>query len=471
MFCCCAGMYAQTTFVDTSKVVSKLPVADTGSLISPSPRPFVIDSIVIDGIKKTKSYIVLRELPFHSGDSIYLPELVKAFETARRQLYNTSLFVSVVVALKAFRGHAVDVLIEVRERWYIFPLPYFRPIDRNLTEWGNRGYALNRVNYGFKLTHNNFTGRNDKLKVWLITGYTHQVQFQYEQPYVDKSLKHGYKVGFIYAYNKEINYNTTDNKQAFTDTLERGVKRISGNVDYTYRPGLRTFHDVRLSVTRLQVDSQVLALNPQYLNNSHSTIVYPELSYTLSYFNVDYNYFPLTGWMGEAGFLKKGISSDMNMWQITGKLTKGWQLLRKTYFGTQWYGTLRFPFDQPFINQRLFGYGDLYMRGLERYVIDGVAAYMAKNSLRRELVRFDLPTHLKSNTYATIPFRIYARAFGDLGYVYNKNITQNSLTNRWLYTGGVGIDIVSIYDCIFRFDYSFNQLGQKGIFLHIKNDF
>ncbi len=461
-------LFAQPAVTD-SVVTTVLPLADT--LLPRGDQPFVIGNIIIEGNKKTKSYIVLREVPFRSGDSIYLPDLVKAFEVARRQLYNTSLFTGVVVALKSFRGYAVDVLIQVKERWYIFPLPYLKPIDRNLTEWARRGYGLDRVNYGFKFNYNNFTGRNDKLKIWLITGYTQQIQFQYEQPYADRTLKHGYRIGFTYAFNKEINYGTANNQQAFTDSLGRGTRRISGNIDYTFRPGLRTFHAVRLSLTRQEVDSQVLVLNPKYFNTSRNVILYPELSYTLSYFNTDYNYFPLTGWMGEAGILKRGVSREMNMWQVSGKLTKGWEVLRKTYFGWQGYGVLRFPFDQPFINQRLFGYGDIYLRGLERYVIDGVAAFMAKNAIRRELVRFSVPTYLKSVAHERVPFRIYARVFGDMGYVYNKNITQNSLTNRFLYTTGAGFDVVSFYDFIFRFDYSFNQLGQKGIFLHVRNDF
>ena len=39
------------------------------------------------------------------------------------------------------------------------------------------------------------------------------------------------------------------------------------------------------------------------------------------------------------------------------------------------------------------------------------------------------------------------------------------------FVGGAGIDIVTFYDLSFKFDYSFNQLGQNGLFLHIRNDF
>ena len=439
------------------------------------PTPFIVGKIYIEGNKRTKSYIIERELPFKPGDSIYLTDLVNGFEIARRQLFNTSLFNEVIVSLKSFRGYVVDVNIEVKERWYIFPLPYVKPVDRNLSEWSKQGYSTDRLNYGFKFTWYNFTGRNDKLRLWLITGYTRQLQFQYDQPYADKTLKHGYRIGFTYSSNKEINYLTTDNQQRYIDTLHEGLKRYNGYVEYQYRPGLRTWHNFRISYTKQIVDTGLLSYSPKYFGGNTTTISYPELSYTLKYVNVDYIHFPLTGVQAEASLLKRGFDSKNNMWELSGRFSKGWKLAKKLYFGWQGNGVVRVPFDQPYINQRLFGYGDLYLRGLERYVIDGVAAAMSRQTLRREIVRFSIPTFIKSRSHDKIPFRIYARTFADLGYAYNRdkmqNTLNNSLVNKTLYTYGAGVDIVTFYDFIFRFDYSFNQLGQKGLFLHIKNEF
>lgn len=463
---CCAVSLAQPSGSDTTQPYNSGRYIDKAQ-----PTPFIVGKIYIEGNKRTKSYIVERELPFRSGDSIYLPDLVSGFEIARRQLFNTGLFNEVIVSLKAFRGYTVDVNIELKERWYIFPLPYVKPVDRNLVEWGKQGYSTDRINYGFKFTWYNFTGRNDKLRLWLITGYTKQLQFQYDQPYADKTLKHGYRLGFTYSSNKEINYSTIDNQQQFIDSLKDGTQKYSGYVDYTYRPGLRTFHAFRLAYTKQTVDSQVLSLNPKYYGLNKTSIEYPELSYTLNYVNVDYIHFPLTGIQTEISLLKRGFHADNNMWQFTGKFFKGWKMGKKFYFGWQANGVVRLPFDQPYINQRLFGYGDLYLRGLERYVIDGVAAVLTRQTFRRELFRFSIPTFIRSRTHDKIPFRIYARTFGDLGYAWNKNMLNNSLVNKMLYTGGFGVDMVTFYDFIFRFDYSFNQLGQKGLFLHIKNEF
>ena len=452
-------------FADTTPVYNSPVVYDKNY-----STPFVMGEIFVEGNKRTKDYIIQRELPFKPGDSIFLPDLVKAFEIARQQLFNTGLFNEVVVSLKSFRGYHVDVNISVKERWYIFPIPYVKPVDRNLSEWAKQGFGLDRVNYGFKFTHYNFSGRNDKLRLWLITGYTKQIQFQYEQPYADKTLKHGYRLGFMYSSNREVNYKTADNEQVFVDTFASGIKQWSANIDYIYRPGLRTFNNVRLAITNMQVDTAIIGLNPKYFPGGRNSITYPEISYTVNYYKVDYIHFPLTGWMGEAGFLKRGFSKQMNLWQLSGRVTKAWELSKKNYLMWQAYGVIRVPFDQPYINHRLFGYGELYLRGLENYVIDGVAGFMTRQSYRRELFRFNVPTFLKSKSHDRIPFRIYARAFVDAGYAYNKSFPVNSLVNRMLYTTGLGVDIVTFYDLILRIDYSFNQLGQNGLFLHIKND-
>ena len=471
LLCYVAYVHAQPAPVDsTSQALPNVTNVTSGTNNNYN-TPFVVGDIIIEGNKKTKPYIIERELPFKTGDSIYLPDLVKGFEISRQQLINTSLFNEVVISLKSFRGYVVDILIQVKERWYIFPLPYLKPIDRNLNEWAKQGYGLDRVNYGFKFTYNNFTGRNDKLKLWLITGYTQRIEFQYDQPYADKSLKHGYRVGFSYSFNREINYATIDNQQVFVDSLRNGIRQWAGHIDWTYRPGLRTVHSFSLSYTHQEVDSGITYLNPKYYNYGRTSVSFPELVYNINYVNVDYRAFPLTGWQAEGTIVKRGFNNAMNMWQMSANATKGWALTKKDFFSWNGVGMLRFPFNQPYINQRMFGYGSMYLRGLENYVIDGSAGILTRQSYRHQLAKFSVPTYLKSKSHDHIPFRIYARLFGDLGYSYNKNFTNNSLTNRTLYTYGAGVDVVSFYDFVLRLDYSFNQLGQKGLFLHIKNDF
>lgn len=406
-----------------------------------------------------------------------LSDLVSRFNYSRNQLYNTRLFNDVIIAIKGFNGYTADVQIDLKERWYIFPLPYLKPVDRNLSAWADRGYSLSRLNYGLKFSWYNFTGRNDKLKLWLITGYSRQLQFSYEQPYADKKLKSGFSVGLSYARFKEINAFTLKNEQYFINIDSLSIarnylnKQWNVNVGYSYRPGLRTKHMVRFGFSYNKIDSTIAAANPKYFSNNKAAIYYPELSYTITYNNIDYIAYPLKGFLGEAGFTKRGINSDMNLWELYTKDTWAQAIARKCWYNLSVYGSLKLPFDQPFFNSHQLGYGDLYLRGLEKYVVDGVAAALVRNTVKREIANFIVPTYLRSRSHDVIPFKIFLKAYGDLGYVYNKNFPGNSLVNQMLYTAGAGLDVVTLYDFVFRVEYSFNQLGQKGLFLHIKNDF
>ena len=66
---------------------------------------------------------------------------------------------------------------------------------------------------------------------------------------------------------------------------------------------------------------------------------------------------------------------------------------------------------------------------------------------------------------------IFAKTFGDLGYAYNKKAYQGYFNNRLLYSGGFGIDILTLYDINLRLEYSFNQLSENGLFLHTQGGF
>ena len=438
---------------------------------------FVIGEILIAGNRKTKNYIIERELPFKRGDSVFLPQLVKDFVQARDRIINTRLFIDVVISLKGFRGYMADIQIDVKERWYIFPIPYIKPVDRNFTAWADQHYSLSRFDYGLKYSHFNFTGRNDNLRVWLLTGYTQQVELAYDQPYADKSLKHGFGLGFNLADNKEINVITRNNQQQFInrDSIPNASSflrySLSGSLRYYYRPGLKTRHGFRLSLYRVMIDSSVLAYNPHYFNYNQTRVVYPEISYVINYNNIDYPPYPLQGFLVESGLTHRGINADMNLWLLYVKTTNAWPIGERTNFVTQNMGVLKLPLNQPYYNQQLFGYGDMYLRGLERYVVDGVVGYMSRNTLLRELFNFSLPFIQSSWSHDRIPIRIYAKSYVDYGYAVNQTFKDNSLVNRFLYTGGFGVDVVTFYDLVFRFECSVNQLGEKGFFFHIRNDF
>ncbi len=472
-FACCHSLLAQHSGegdmlqIDQSKNDSVVLNND----IPPGEKAFTVRNIVVVGNKKTKRDIILREIPFKEGDEYLLQNLVERFEVARRQLMNTTLFHEAIVALKSFEGYDIDVLVEVKERWYIFPVPYFKPVDRNLNQWlVEQNGSLSRVNYGAKLLYNNVTGRNDKLKVWVINGYTKQLAFNYDRLYIDKQMKWGLNTAFVIGRNRELNYTTFNDKQNFLKTDGYIRNFMAATAELTYRKAIKTRHRFGAAYTIEEVADTVLKLNPDYFKYGKYRVEFPEIYYGMTYYDVDYIPYPTKGYAADIKISKKGFTRFYNLFQLTAKGSANWHVGKRSFFSLNGYGTVKLPFKQPYFNQRLLGYNDIFMQGYEYYVIDGVAGAYLKASLARRIVAFNVKIPgTKKLAPQKIPFNIYGRIFGNTGYTYHPNpVINNNLSNKMLCSGGIGIDIVTIYDFTFRIDWSFNQLGQNGIFLHKK---
>jgi hypothetical protein len=286
-------------------------------------------------------------------------------------------------------------------------------------------------------------------------------------------MKWGGKLGVSLGKNREVNYNTINDKEVFLKDTNNFIHSFfNANVEVTYRRAIKTRHRFGIGYTEERVEDTIVALNPKYFTLGRNHIRYPEIYYTMNYFDVDYIPYPLKGFEAQIKLNKKGFNHIVNVWQLDLSTGNFWQLFPKTYLSVNTVSTLKLPFRQPFFNSRLMGYGEMFMQGYEYYVVDGVAGTCVKTTLSKKLFDFSVPMHVtKKQTIDRVPFRIFARIYGNAGYVYNPSPGLNSLSNKMLYSGGFGLDIVTIYDVAIKLDFSFNQLGQNGLYLHRNDNF
>ncbi|MCC6760593.1 MAG: hypothetical protein IT252_05225 [Chitinophagaceae bacterium] len=430
-----------------------------------------IRSISIVGNRVTREAIVYREVAIRSGINYTNADLEKKMRLTKEQLMNTTLFVSVELRRVPAGDGFCDVQIVVSERWYLFPLPYFKVVDRNWNVWINDYKAsLDRTLFGVKIAHNNTTGRNDKMNVWIIGGYTQQVEFKYQLPYVDKKMEKGFTVGMNYGRNREINYATDSNKQLFKSLPSFGRDYLRVEAAFSYRKGSQKRFYLRSIFGWEKIDTAFFNLNPNYLNGQLSAS-YLDIIANYQYFNVDYIPFPLRGWYIDMNASHR-FSKALGMSQIGGRALATWEFLPKTYINFQTAFAYTLQRQQAYFNNRMMGYGSLYMQGLEYNVIDGTFGIMGRTTLRRKLFSTTFKGPEKWKTYSRIPFTFYLKGYGNLGYVYDKvpGVT-NFMNNRLLRTAGFGLEIASIYDAVLKLEYSFNQFGQSGFFIHTSADF
>jgi outer membrane protein assembly factor BamA len=438
-----------------------------------------ISSIKIIGNKKTKGYIILREIQFKEGDILPKNKLAEIFKQARTQVYNTNLFIEVKIDSTVIDDKNLQVNVAVKERWYIFPTPQFSLVDRSYKEWINTFNAdLNRVVYGIDFTHYNFSGRRDQLSITGITGYARNLSFSYSSPYSNSKLTEGFSVSASYTQNREVGFKTSYNNKPLVFNkgkaliyTNEGFVRDNYQLDgsYSWRRGFFKRTGVSLGLNYLSLNDSIanIKYNPNYFGNSNTKQFYTDITFGVAYANTDKNAYPLKGLIYNFGISKRGFgfSDGINSTTLYGSFSKYISHKNNFYSSIKSSAILKVPFEQAYINQRAIGYGNLRLRGLELFVIDGVAAFTTNYTFSKKLFAFKIPVPFKIKALPYIPFSFFAKTYTDVGFSYIPTKYNTRLNNRLLYTGGFGLDVLSIYDIVLKVEYSFNQLGQNGVFL------
>jgi outer membrane protein assembly factor BamA len=234
VLCCVAGSFsnvrANHTFAaDTIKRNPKNILRDTSRYVA-------VNRVLIIGNKRTKNSIISRELTLKPGDIVWHADLVDILEKDKRKLFNLHLFHTATIRILDAGIGSIDLLVEVEERWYVFPIPIFRLSDRNFNEWWeNYNHDFDRVNYGLKWYQYNMWGRNHTLLLTAQFGFQRRFEFVYRVPYLNKQQKQGLIFEMDYIDSKNIADSTVNHKLDFFrhDRILRKTKGMG--LTYTYR--------------------------------------------------------------------------------------------------------------------------------------------------------------------------------------------------------------------------------------------
>ncbi|MEZ5146307.1 MAG: hypothetical protein R2759_04260 [Bacteroidales bacterium] len=159
----------------------------------------IIHSLSFSGNNITRERIIQREIVFHAGDTLSLPELQEQTEQSRKNLVNTSLFNFVTSDILFIEGRTSNC----RRFLYIYRTlvhmasAHFEFADRNFNEWLKKK-DWNRLNYGMFLTWNNFRGRREKVVVYTRFGYDENYNISYQIPYINKKQTLGLALPVVF---------------------------------------------------------------------------------------------------------------------------------------------------------------------------------------------------------------------------------------------------------------------------------
>lgn len=439
-----------------------------------SQQVYYIDTIEIEGNKKTKNNIILREFVKKQGDTVAANRLDYVIQRSQQNIFNTNLFVFDTVYFEKIDSNKIKLHTHLRERWYIWPVPIFEIQDRNFNTWWQTK-DLFRINYGMVIDHENFTGRKDKFSIVIQRGYSEKYGIVYRKPYINTQQTIGFRTSFFFKQANETQYNTIYNKPIFyRDYNKHIVQLIQAKLSFTYRKKFFDSHTLEAAYNYWYLNDTLIRLNASMLGEENAnTLQYFYLYYAYSFNNTDIQYYPLKGWAAGFSITKNGLGlpvENIDNFFVFGALKKftpftPWLNIANALY-IKWTDNRKIPY---FFN-RTMGYGNNVVRGYEYYVIDGQQSFMTKNALRFRIIKphvFNIKW-LKIPQFNTIPFYMYFNLIFDAAYVQDRFYYQNNfLNNRWIYGYGAGLDFITYYDLVFRIEGAINHLGEAGIYLHL----
>ncbi|MBK9016723.1 MAG: BamA/TamA family outer membrane protein [Saprospiraceae bacterium] len=370
--------------------------SDTTQILKSSnpqaPDFATIHHIYVEGNRRTKSSIILRELDFNLRDTIHLATLASRLQQNEFNILNTGLFTSTTITYKDWVGatNEISLLITVKESWYIFPFPILELADRNFNVWWDTyDHSLRRLNYGVRFYHNNLTGRKDQLKAVVQQGFTKKYELVYTLPFINRKKTMGLNLNLLHTREKEIGYTTADNELIFSRNSDQLLlRRFRVGAGVQLRRRLDITHRWNLSFHQNFIDETVRTeLNNDFFLGSKEQR-FAAASYQLVVDKRDIRPYPMHGYYIESNVSRKGIGPSVGMDALD--LDASWQQFFS--FGKKWstgyvlkgkVGLLRDQ--QPYYGSQALGYEPDFIRGYEYYVVDGLDYGYNKSILRYRL--------------------------------------------------------------------------------------
>jgi outer membrane protein assembly factor BamA len=441
-----------------------------------------IRTVLIAGNVRTRSQIIIRELAFREGSKVALTDTGTMVRNSANLIFNTRLFIYTIVDLLPLAPPGtcpMPVLVQVivKERWYFFPFPIIDLADRSINEWiYNRGASLSRLVFGLQADVYNVRGRNETLRLMGQIGFVQKFQASYSIPYLTRRQREGLNLEALYYNYRQAAIFSDGNRQFFySPSSGVGIERWLAQTTFSLRNGFYSYQNITAGFARWYASDSILSRSPKYFNNGSRFQRYALLRYSFTHDRRDIRQYPLRGYYGQLNLEQLGIfpSDEVHISTAKIEIAKYTPLAGRFFIANGAQFTASIPMNQPYNLTRGQGFGQSFVRGYEKYVLEGAVHGVLKNTLRYLLFSrtYRIP-YMPLSQFEVLPISIYLKGYADLGYVRNPSVPQSNarLINRWLGGTGAGVDIVTSYDYVLRLEYSINRQYERGFFIHITTE-
>jgi outer membrane protein assembly factor BamA len=399
----------------------------------------VISAIAFIGNKDTKPDVILREMVLRKGDRIS----EEALAECKSRIYNMGLFNSVEISYPPM--DSTVLLVEVTERWFLWPVPLVGIVDRDFSHWY----------YGAGLQHWNLRGRNEKLFVGGVLGYNPWASAFYSNPWIFDEAE--------MFTSTEVKFQRFENK----NTIARGsvpefdedhvsVNQMLGKRIDSYKSVWTQFGFRYISVSD---PSTGLTAASDGIDRTFY------IGIGASHDTRDYKDYPMSGMSAGAAVTKRGlgisdvdyVSSSVDV-RIYKPVFAGTSIAMRAFTRVV-SGPVIPEYDNVF-----FGFGERirghFKERFEGQNIAGASIEYRIPILSPKQVFFGF---IPINQFQNWRFGMYAAAFADGGTIWNKNGRPGIANEPFGY--GAGLHFLLPYGFVFRLEYAYNELGD-GQFIY-----
>jgi len=445
--------------------VFALPLSDSGSV--------VIRSVVLPAGLKSEPVVILRELTFGVGDTLTLPALERGVEQSRINLVNTSLFLNhrVEVVWHVADEPWVDVEVVVRERWYFWPEPVLDNAERNFNIWMEER-DFGRLSWGLNLITENVRGRRERLTAVMRIGYDEKFELTWSEPMFRGSEVTGFGAGGGFTRNHEVAWGISGNRRDFVRDEKYIFSRTYAFFRVHLRPTVHRFHTFSAEMEAFRIGDTLFALNPEFMHTTSGTPVTAAFSWFVKLDHRDQRAYPLSGHYADLLVRQRAVplngGGHPSFTEAEVNLRIYYKLNDNIFHAMGFAGRVVSRSFLPFYYQRGLGYRRHFVRGYEYYVMHGEAYALFRQNLKFSLlpqraVNLKFMPHEK---FRDASIAIYLNIFSDAGYVLDQIPLPGALTNQWLSSAGIGVDVVTYYDKVMRLEATLNDRRQGGFFVH-----
>ncbi len=408
---------------------------DSLAIVMHSPEP-IVREIIISGNKKTKDYIITKEMSLRIGDTVTR----EALEYDKNRIFSLRLFNRVDIETVPIDSTGVLLHVDVDERWYIFPIPILGIKDR---DWS-------KVYYGLGILHDNFLGENQKLYGAFALGYDPFGEVTYRNPRFD-----------------------SDGNVFFTGHL--AIARVKNKSLQTQLPG-QEFDELQY-IAECQIGRRFGITSAVWCQLSYATVnvSIPGEGRTISsdgidrYFTLqfggvydtrDLKEYPRMGTYVEAFIIKKGLGSIIDYWRMSTDVRRFIPVGSFATLGLRGFTNIASGGAVPLYDHKYFGYEER-IRGHFKNIMEGESILGATAEFHVPILNpifFKVP-NVPIPQFATWRFGIVAAVFADAGQVWYRG--SSVALPRFTRGYGGGIHLLLPYSIVLRTEMGFNEHGKS----------